>query len=245
MDTTFEGLSMLNSERFLKAFNDIQSYLRRITKEEKATAFNALVSKAYQTFPEVKYFIDDLREFNDLRNAIIHERTDWHVIAEPNDKAVQRIEYISKTLASPPKVVDLFGREVFKIGPKDNIGKAVKSMLDKDFSQLPIYENQKFTALLTTNTIARWLGTCVGEDIFILSETPIEKILLYIEEPDNCCFLSKSQNIFEAYQMFQEYENCGKKLEAILITDTGKSSDSLLGIITISDLPKIYAKIKE
>ena len=29
---------------------------------------------------------------------------------------------------------------------------------DKDFSQIPIYDEGRFTALLTTNTIARWVA---------------------------------------------------------------------------------------
>jgi hypothetical protein len=85
---------MLNSDRFLNAFNSIERYLREFAKQGKETRFYALVDLASNSNPAVRRFKDDLKEFADLRNAIVHERTDGHVLAEPNDKAVNEIAAI-------------------------------------------------------------------------------------------------------------------------------------------------------
>jgi len=78
---------MLNSDRFLYAFNSIQCHLRKLTKSEKGTSFCKLVKEA-ESNTAVQQFNDDLKEFADLRNAIVHERTDDHVLAEPNDRGL-------------------------------------------------------------------------------------------------------------------------------------------------------------
>lgn len=75
---------MLNSERFLNAFNSIEHSLRKLAKKEKGTRFYKLVNIASEHYQIVQHFSNDLKEFADLRNAIVHERTDGHVIAEPN-----------------------------------------------------------------------------------------------------------------------------------------------------------------
>ena len=117
-------------------------------------------------------------------------------------------------------------------------------MFAQSFSQIPIYDNQEFRGLLTTNTVARWLGACVTEDIFSLRETSINTVLTYAEEVDNYCFLKKSATVFEALQEFQEYERNGKRLEAILITESGWPRESPLGMITVWDLPQIYGELE-
>lgn len=240
------GQYISNSERFLATFNKIEHYLRKVTGESKETAFYTLIEKGSQARPEVRHFSDDLKEFAELRNAIVHDRGGGYVIAEPHDKAVNSIEHIASVLLNPPRVIDMFRTEVCTLKLSDSIANAVKIMLAESFSQIPINNTKEFVALLTTNTVTRWLGKCVEEDIFSLKEALIEIVLKHSEEThweDNCCFLGRNQTIFEALDKFHDYENKGKRLEAILITEIGRPSESLLGLIDVWDLPKIYAKI--
>jgi predicted transcriptional regulator len=124
--------------------------------------------------------------------------------------------------------------------PNDVVAKAVKVMLQESFSQIPIYDDKGFVALLTTNTVSRWLGSCLDVDILSLSETTVESVLKFSEGQENCSFLSRSTTVFDALEKFQLYQKDGKRLEAILITQNGKPSEQPLGIITIWDLPQIY-----
>jgi len=199
-----------------------------------------LVRQAGGTSAAVRRFTTDLEEFADLRNAIVHERTDGHVIAEPNDRAVAEIEHIASLLCAPPKVLPCFQRDVLALQRDDSAAKAVEAMLEESFSQVPIYDGERFLALLTTNTVARWLGSSVEEDIFSLSETCIPEVLQYIEDQDNHCFLGRGATLFEVLEEFQGRQRSGKRLDAILITHGGKRSESLLGIITVWDLPKVH-----
>ena len=117
-------------------------------------------------------------------------------------------------------------------------------MVEHSFSQIPITEDGHIGGVLTTNTIARWLGANVREDIFSLSETTINDVIAYTEDPENHVFVNRKTTLFEVLERFQDFDNRGKKLEAVLMTDTGKSTQRLLGILTVSDLPKVLSELR-
>jgi predicted transcriptional regulator len=235
---------MLNSDRFLLAFKKIEYCLNKIVKHKKRVKFYDLVQAAIESDPSIRFFQSDLEEYADLRNAIVHRYSNGQVIAEPNDKAVNEIESIASMICNPPRVSSLFKRNVVILSPEDSIEEAVNIMLKKSFSQLPVVKNTRFWGLLTTNTIARWLGSQTSENILNVKQTPITKVLNFTEDRDNHLFLKEDGTLFDVLEYFKEYEKKGKVLNAILITKSGSSSEKLLGIITIWDLPKIYGKLR-
>ena len=236
---------MLNSKKFLNAFSSIEKYLRDRSPNDRRMPFYELVEVVGVVDRAVRRFEKDLKEYADLRNAIIHERSDGRVIAEPNDQAVSDIERINRLLQKPPVLIPLFQTQVITFSATDSLAAAVKVMLGKSISQVPIYDKEEITGLLTTNTIARWLGSCVNDDIFSLKETRIAEVLKYTEDKDSYVFLGRDSSIFEALENFQDYESRGKKLEAILITGNGKPSEKILGIMTITDLPKALRAVNK
>ncbi len=193
-----------NSSRFLNAFNKIEKYLRKKAQKGREADFATLLRAAaiISDIP-VKYYENDLREFADLRNAIVHETTDCHVIAEPNDRATLKIEQIADRLTMPPKLMKVATREVYRFQVTDPISKPVELMRNKSISQVPIYNNSEFVALLSTNTIARWLADCIKDDNISLHDTPIKRVLLCTEDKNNYGFLSKDATAFEALKLFE------------------------------------------
>lgn len=234
---------MKNSDRFLDAYNKIDKRLRQLTGQGKGTSFSVVVDRAGNQEHTIRRYKDDLKQFGDLRNAIVHTRAGDRVIAEPNDRAVEAMERIAKLLLDPPRVGGLFQRSVFRLKSSEPIGNAVRVMLERSYSQIPICDGNQFVGLLTTNTVGRWLGSCVEEEIFSLEETRIADVLQYTEDENNCQFLAKRATLFEALGKFDSHEERGTRLEAILITEHGKPSQSLLGIITIWDLPRIHQEL--
>ncbi len=238
---------MRNSDRFLEAFNRIEKHLRKCTGSGKGVSFYQLVEKASRSIPAVRTHKDDLKEFADLRNAIVHERTDSRVIAEPHDWVVESIEKLANLLLKPPKVIPAFGREVLSLSVQEPVASAIEAMYKHDYSQIPIVRESSFVGLLTANTIARWLGARVKDGMFNLNpkEIRIAEVLRYTEDADNCRFISRDTTLFDVLEHFHEYERKGKRLEALLITHSGKPTESFLGIITIWDLPKVHQRLNQ
>lgn len=231
-----------NAERFLNAYAQIEQTLRKIVAPDRFLKFYELVKCACRTEPLVREYRVDLLEFGELRNAIVHNRTDGRIIAEPDDEAVAAIERIAAHLSEPPRVVPLFQKKVITVAGGDPISEAVKLLYRYSYSQLPVTENGITVALLTTNTITRWLGKSL-ENKVSLEETAVDTVLEYTEHGDNFKFAGAGTTLFEIQDLFYWYYQRGKRLDAILITSTGSSAEPLLGIVTMRDLPLVQKEL--
>ncbi len=72
-----------NSDQFLDAFSRIEKLLRRMVDGRRVDSFTFLVREAAKRSATVRRVEQDLLEYADLRNAIVHERGGGFVIAEP------------------------------------------------------------------------------------------------------------------------------------------------------------------
>src|SRR5690606_29731937 len=115
-----------NSDRFLVAYNRIEKLLSAKVDEEGYFPFYRLIDKVKIKNSVVRKYEDDLREFGDLRNAIVHNRTGIDfVIAEPHDDIVERIEQIEGKLGNPLSVGALFGCKVHTLQTTDSLSDAL------------------------------------------------------------------------------------------------------------------------
>jgi predicted transcriptional regulator len=227
-----------NAERFLSAYTGIEQSLNKIVAPDRFMRFFELVRCASRIAPLVRQYKVDLLEFAELRNAIVHNRTDGRIIAEPDDEAVAVIERIAAHLLEPPLVLPLFKKKVLAVGMKQQISEAVKILYRRSLFQLPVSDRGVTVALLTTNTITRWLGECYERESFP-RDAAVKEVLEYTEHIDNFKILGAEATLFEVQDLFYRYYQRGRKLDAILLTDSGSPSEPLLGIVTMRDLPLV------
>ena len=95
-------------------------------------------------------------------------------------------------------------------------------------------------ALLTPNTITRWLGENVDDDLSSLEDTKISSVLRSTEDKNNHEIVEKNTNLFQILDFYRKFEKEGKNLEAIIITESGRRNQKPMGILTLSDLPKVF-----
>jgi CBS domain-containing protein len=234
---------MTNAERFLNAFSDIEKHLRSVTRIGRAVRFTEVLRTQSVRDPVVRRFEYDLREYADLRNAIVHNGAgNERVIADPRRPTVLHLEHIRDRILQPPRLGEHFRRDVQVSQPTESVGGAARRMFEGNFSQLPIYMNDKFVALLTTETVARWLGAKFAENGGLLDE-PIERALRHVEGTSRCEFLGLSSTVAEALERFHARSTEGRSLDAIIMTQDGKEDQPPLGILTTFDLPKLLKLI--
>ncbi|HKM38807.1 MAG TPA: CBS domain-containing protein [bacterium] len=232
------------SRRYLNAFSEIEAALRNLVQAPKGERFYSLVRKCARKNKIISRHADDLREFADLRNAIVHERCNGEPIAEPHQNTVKQIEKIRDQLIAPPTVEPLFFRKVVWCTPSDPMGKVSKIMFKNSFSQIPIYKKGQCCGLLTTETITRWLAHRLQlADTAALENESVEVVARYCEYKDNYVIASRKATLFEALDCFDGFAKRGRNLDALIITASGESDEKPLGIITVFDLPEIYRVI--
>ncbi len=183
-----------------------------------------------------RHFIS-LQELADLRNAIVHERTDGHPIAEPHESTVHELERLTGLLASPSRLESLLPIDVCTCPPGDRIGTAARAMRLGAFSQLPVIENERFLGLLTAESIALWLPEAFSEELDILEEVIVGEILRFRPPESTDRFFGRRALFYDVIGAFEEELAEGRYLQAVLITQNGRPEERLLGILTPSDLP--------
>ncbi len=228
------------SERFIMAYNRIDRQLQKRAGVERYMGFSQLVRRVARTDTMFSQFEDDLLEYAELRNAIVHELVEpAQIIAEPHASVVERIEHIAAILERPPLVIPRFERQVYTVKADDPISTVMELIRKYGYTQFPVYDAEGgFMGLLTDRCLARWLTF----DLETVRQDPIKtsvaEVMVYDKAGGaNAIFLSKAATVFDAYHEFQRHMTTDyPRLEAILITANGKPGERLMGIITPWDM---------
>src|SRR5699024_8747500 len=171
---------------------------------------------------------DDLYEFADLRNAIVHSRVKPnYVIAEPHDATVYKINKIEEEISKPKMVIPEFQCIVRTFGISESLSVILKTIHEMNFSQFPIYDRDKFMGLVTSNGITNWLSQNIKEDLVSIQDTKMSDVLHCEESQENYKFISKDTTIYEADDFFKANLSKGIPLKALLITHNGRHTEKL------------------
>lgn len=228
----------MNSDDFLNYYNLIDAYLKRAGKHESSVTFSQKVK--FSSNNVVKRFKDELLSLGELRNAIIHNpKIGSKAIAEPHEDIVLRIKELYEKISNPLKVIPEFQFEILGANEDDYINDILIKMREKSISQFPVFNKENVVIeLINTNTISRWLSTKLEENGTIMVEKIMVRDLIpEIEFNTNYKFISRNISIYEAFDLFTDQISSEKRnLDVLFITNSGKKSEKLLGLITIEDI---------
>ena len=229
-----------NSDRFIVSYNKIDQLIKDLIGTNEHMAFFRLIDFAKKKNAVIRRYEADLREYGDLRNAIVHHRTSLDfAIAEPHDEVVAKMEEIESALAKPITVAQLFRTDVTNFQETDSLSYALKVIKDKKYNQFPVYKGKTFKGLITPVGITMWMASMVDSDSFSRKRTILSEILTHESNRNNHQFIHAQASVFEAVEIFKSSVIRGRRLEALLITEDGKASDKLVGIVTPMSLLKV------
>ncbi|NLY38218.1 MAG: hypothetical protein GX044_02830 [Firmicutes bacterium] len=232
-----------NAERFLNAYAVIEHEMQKLLDLKEHRRFSDLVHRAAKINPVIEQFKFDLKEFGDLRNAIVHDRAGGKVIAEPNDEVVAQIEKIAALLLEPPKVLPLFRKKVLLLAAGDPVSRAVKEMSLHGFTQIPVLERDTMIGLLTSHMVIKWMGRILRNGMVDLGGTTLGELIALLGKEVHYRIVPPEASLFDILNMFCLCQAEGQKLESVLITDSGDSAGRFLGIITNRDLPLVHREL--
>lgn len=222
---------------FLASFNRAERALRRLARDP--APFRQLVSQTRRTHSVVRRYHDDLVELSELRNAIVHDSMDpAAVIAEPSEDVVELMCKIADILERPPQLGPLFQRDVAIVLESDPLRKALDLMVIDDYSKLPVYDGRgRLTGLLTERRIARWYAQSIVSGLPADPATPVEEVLALAGDPyrHNYALMPRDATVFDAEEKFIK----NRHLEAIIITESGRSNERPVGIATAGDMARL------
>ena len=145
-------------EHFVADFNAVEHFLRKALATDKYDRFSSLVSE-YSRKHVGWGDADLLRTIAGVRNAIIHGKTEaYRYVAVPTPAIVQKLRECRARLINPPSVIPTFQSKVETVLIQDPLARVLKTIRQRDYSQFPAYEGERFRGLLTENGITRWLA---------------------------------------------------------------------------------------
>jgi len=230
---------MSNSNEFLSTFNKLERHLKQQIDDGNHKPFYTLISILKNSNSHIRHYYLKLKEYGDLRNAIVHERIDGRVIAEPNNFAVTELNEIYEKITSPKKIVNISFHSVKLLSPSSKLSEALELMNKYDFSQVPIYDEKGFVAMLNSVTITNWMGTVMNGGPVDIPKTLIKEVLPHKRRSRVTLFRSRDIDVYELLEIYREYALKPERIDGIIITHSGKRKDKPLTIVTDHDILKL------
>ena len=236
---------MSKHDEFISVFIDIEKEIKSILEIEARSfkTFSAILNEGAKNNQLINGLKSELKLYAEIRNLISHESKviDSFII---KDETIEGIKVLLKKLKNPPLANSYTNANLMTCDINDKIDEVLVKMIDHKFSQVPVIKDKLFVGLLTTNTISFWMGASIAKESIINHEDRISLVLKYAEEANNVEFISRHSNAYDIITKFENKLMDDPLFDALLITENGRSSEKLLGIITKSDLPQIYRSIK-
>ncbi len=223
------------TEEFLTTFNELETFLRDSTDSLRNVPFGSLIVRAGENNAAVRANARDLREWADLRNAVVHEHPRGEVIAEITPAALGEFQAMAGKIMAPPLIFPRYRRDVRVFKVTDPLTEAVDDLWREGYSQVIVRNHDDMTQLSYAG-ISRWMGEAIEGTVIELDGATVGAALAY-EEAGGIDFLAREATIFDARERFQQLAvRRQQRLRVIVITEHGLAREAPLGLITASDI---------
>jgi CBS domain containing-hemolysin-like protein len=229
---------------FLDKFQELEKYLRieyvnGSYKESTfmGTLFRIRGRKENKIIANPHYF-DTLQQAAQLRNIIVHNSD----VAEPTDRFMKRFFQVVDNILHPIKVVDIMVpiQQIKKLSLEATIGEAIQLMETTGYSKIPVFSGYELQGVFTEKSLYYCLS--LDRDAVITKNRLLHDLLKAIDldgvPAKYFAFIAKNATAFQALGYFRRDFKEKNKLEMLFVTPSGKREESILGILTLSDIER-------
>ncbi|MFA5449467.1 MAG: CBS domain-containing protein [Clostridia bacterium] len=181
-------------------------------------------------------YAEGLHHIRRVRNLLFHDNPKYEgeFIVEPSDKLIEFIAYIGDILTHPISCHDIAVKKVHTASLNDGVLYAMRDMREKGYRHLPIVENRRVIGMFTDGTIFAYM---LKDGIMEISESTtfadLKEFLRFDSHlHETFVFMKKDAPVDEAEEAFGNIFGDFKRIGMILLTENGKPSEPLLGILT-------------
>lgn len=227
------------TKRFLNLFAEAEKLVASAAGRRSSgrDSFSSNLAIARQRDARFRRLHDELRVSADVRNLLSHERFRSDYPAAPSPTLTQALGHAVSVLKNPPKVITHFGaKELREFLPEDHISHVLAYTSLHSYSQVLVRRSGKLD-LLSSNTIHRWLASCVEVELVDL-DVPVSNVLRFKEpKRTEIRFSNRHTDLFDALSLFQGGQ--ATSLLALVITERGKPDEKPLAFVTPWDLGEL------
>ena len=204
-------------------------------KDEEGAFYILLNQKEYKKFEK------DINLIRKIRNLLSHGecKIEGKTAIEINENIIEKLKEIISLLENPPLVTSRYITEMFVVDLEEKLEKLIKIMNEKKISHVPVLDkDKKLVGVFSENTIFSKLSE--DEIIEIGKEYKVKDYEKYIKLENHSSeyfdFIKRNEELASAQNLFNKSIKKDKKLVMLFVTENGKKTEKILGIITPWDL---------
>lgn len=228
---------MSRTETFLDLYKQLEEELELKYRNSKRR-YSSVVFE-YSKDPQSESVREKLDVVREIRNLLTHNpNIDGQAIVEPSEPVIRALEEILEFVKDPPKALEYAtkGESIMKATLANKVLRLMEVMDKNGFSHIPVMRDGYFIGVFSIGTVFRYV---VRRGEKITPETTLKDMADFLPVADhleNYGFLPKDASFFQARGMFETVKAKNKRVAVIFITETGKSDERLLGMLTPWDV---------
>ena len=220
--------------KFKNVFNRLEKYVK-----EK---YGSNIELSYDFLSTKTEFSNDVRfwlNYRDLRNIIVHNENVANITEKGLEEFTKRVEYI----INPPVAHKVCVKNVFKTKNSKKLVDVIQTMKENDFSNVPVVnDDEEVEGIFSYYTLFLFFSDNRSGIVIEPTEMCIGDFKKYYGIKSNSDnefeFIAKKADLKEINNKYKTILNKGKQMGALLVTESGKKNEKLLGIITVEDIVK-------
>lgn len=226
---------MENTEIFRRKFLEFENLVihEEDNDEKLSKKLAEFRSKHREPYYSQRDFIDFCRE---CRNRLSHNGYENDFIFY-GDKMLEKFDEIIEEIKHPYKVYDKATKNVYSAYLNDKVRDVMLEMMNKSYTHIPIYDNNKMIGIFSENTLFDYLYK--NKIIEVDDNTTFNDVIDFISIDNSkevIKFVAKNELYDDVCMEFIKEFKKGSKLSCVLVTQNGKSSEKVIGILTSWDI---------
>ncbi len=230
---------MSRAEEFLDLYRKLEAVAASSYGEFREGGAVAKLGKRAE-FRGIREELDYIR---DVRNLLSHRPkiADCYMV-EPSEAMVDLLKKVIDRIERPAIAGNIMVKtdRVLSCSRDDLVLPVLKQMYDKAFSHIPVLDDGRVCGVFSSSVFIR----CMTSGIQIDEHTTIKEIekelALDSNNAEQFLFTGRETPIDELSELFEKAENAGRRLGMIFVTEHGRASERMTGIITAWDVAAAY-----
>lgn len=230
---------MNRAEEFIEEYKKLEESVRRVYRLTREQSVIGELKKQ-RGFEDMKA---EIQSCADLRNFLQHNsRLGESYAAEPTAAAIAFVKELTAMVNNRPRCRDIcvLKKDIIWRGLDDPVKPAMEQMRLLGHSSIPILRDGRVIGVFDERSLFQYVSRC-SENVF-----PPEGTLTFrdlepytsVSERNMRAFAFVSMNAYvdDVVALFEKRLEDGKRIRLVLLTNSGKPTDRLRGILTPWDI---------
>lgn len=230
------------TDEFISMYNRLDAYMRKTLKVDRFIEHSTLLREMSQKNRIFQDYLQDLRMFAEMRNMLIHNpyKKDADPLIYPHAYIVKKYAQILDLVLHPPKALSIAVRRefIYTTALHHNALEVMRVMDEKTYTHVPVLAKDTLIGVFSENTVLAYLVN--KKDVIIPKETTIAEfadlIPLSMHKSEYFEFIPRNALLSTVEEIFRSNLKQRKRVSVVFITETGKQTEKILGIITAWDV---------